>query len=144
MSKIHWEYDIVEKPFCLQLQKMGWQWIEGDTDVPEFTERQNFREVLLKARLMAALRKLNLRDGKPWLNDDRILLIIDKLEKAGGRRLMEINESTTKIMLQGTEIDGLPDWNFGRNQPVRLIDFENPLNNDFLVINQFKVELTSG
>src|SRR4029077_12106656 len=35
-------------------------------------------------------------------------------------------------------------WNSGRNQPVRLIDYETPANNDFLVINQFKVELTSG
>ena len=31
---------------------MGWQWIEGDKDVPEFTERQTFREVLLKGRLV--------------------------------------------------------------------------------------------
>ena len=60
MSKIQWEYDLVEKPFCRQLQAMGWQWIEGDTDVPDFTERENFREVLLKGRLTAALRKLNL------------------------------------------------------------------------------------
>ena len=57
---------------------------------------------------------------------------------------MEINESATKLLLKGTEIDGLADWNFGRNQPARFIDFEDPLNNDFLVINQFKVELTSG
>ncbi|MBM3878172.1 MAG: hypothetical protein FJ387_00370 [Verrucomicrobia bacterium] len=46
MSKIQWEYDRVERPFCAQLAAMGWQWIEGDTDVPEFTERQNFLEVL--------------------------------------------------------------------------------------------------
>ncbi len=144
MSKIQWEYDLVERPFCEQLKAMGWQWIEGDTDVPEFTERQNFREVLLKGRLTAALRKLNLRDGNPWLDDARIARIIEKLEKAEGHRLMEINESATKLLLKGTEIDGLPDWNFGRNQPVRFIDFENPANNDFLVINQFKVELTSG
>ena len=32
----------------------------------------------------------------------------------------------------------------GRPQPVRFIDWEHPENNDFLVINQFKVELTSG
>jgi type I restriction enzyme R subunit len=57
---------------------------------------------------------------------------------------MEINESASRFLLTGTEIDGLPDWNYGRNQPVRFIDFENPANNDFLVINQFKVELTSG
>ena len=61
--KIQWEYDLVEKPFYEQLAAMGWQWIEGDTDVPEFTERANFREVLLKERLTAALRQLNLRNA---------------------------------------------------------------------------------
>src|ERR1051325_6160672 len=142
--KIQWEYDLAERPFCEQLKAMGWQWIEGDTDVPEFTERQNFREALLKGRLAAALRKLNLRHGQPWLDGARIARIIEKLEKAEGHRLMEINQSATRILLKGTEIDGLADWNFGRNQPVRFIDFENPANNDFLVINQFKVELTSG
>ncbi|OFW00901.1 MAG: restriction endonuclease subunit R [Acidobacteria bacterium RIFCSPLOWO2_02_FULL_68_18] len=144
MSKIQWEYDLVERSFCGQLKAMGWQWIEGDTDVPDFTERQTFREVLLKGRLAAALRKLNLRDGQPWLDDDRVGRIVEKLERAEGHRLIEINESVTKLLLKGTEIDGLADWNFGRNQPVRFIDFENPTNNDFLVINQFKVELTSG
>ena len=65
MSKIQWEYDLVEKPFCEQLRGMGWQWIEGDVDVPELTERESFREVVLKGRLEAALRRLNLRDGRP-------------------------------------------------------------------------------
>lgn len=144
MSRTQWEYDLVERPFCEQLKAMGWQWLEGDKDVPELTERESFREVLLKDRLTAALRKINLREGSPWLDDVRIARIIDKLEKAEGHRLMEINESATKLLLKGTEIEGLPGWNFGRDQPVRFIDFENPLNNDFLVINQFKVELTSG
>jgi type I site-specific restriction-modification system R (restriction) subunit len=144
MSKIQWEYDLVERSFCEQLRAMGWQWIEGDTDVPEFTERTSFSEVLLKGRLAAALRKLNLRDGAPWLDEDRTRRIITKLEKPDGHRLMEINESTTRLLLKGTEIDGLPDWNFGRNQPIRFIDFEIPGNNDFLVINQLKVDLTSG
>ena len=29
MSKIQWEYDLVERSFCEQLKAMGWQWIEG-------------------------------------------------------------------------------------------------------------------
>lgn len=49
--KTQWEYDLVEKPFCEQLKGMGWDWLEGDTDVPELTERENFREVLLKGTL---------------------------------------------------------------------------------------------
>ena len=64
MSKVQWESDLVERPFCEQLKAMGWQWIEGDKDVPDFTERANFREVLIKGRLATALRKLNLRDGR--------------------------------------------------------------------------------
>jgi type I site-specific restriction-modification system R (restriction) subunit len=99
MMKIQWEYDLAERPFCEQLKAMGWQWMEGDMDVPDFTERQNFREVLLRGRLTAALRKLNRRDGQPWLDDDRIRRIIEKLEKAEGHRLMEINESATKMVL---------------------------------------------
>ncbi len=61
-----------------------------------------------------------------------------------GHRLMEINQSATELLLKGTVADGLPDWDQGRPQPVKYIDFENWANNDFLVINQFKVELTSG
>ena len=62
--KIQWEYDLVERPFCQQLQTMGWEWLEGDVDVPELTERANFTEVLLKDRLAAALRRINLRDDQ--------------------------------------------------------------------------------
>jgi hypothetical protein len=29
MSRIQWEYDLVERPFCAQLKAMGWQWING-------------------------------------------------------------------------------------------------------------------
>src|SRR3990172_11573845 len=144
MSKIQWEYDLVEKPFCEQLRAMGWDWLEGDTDVPELTERASFREVLLKDRLAAALGKLSLRDGRPWLDETRITRAIRDLEQASGHRLMEVNQSVAELLLKGTVADGLPDWDQGRPQPVRFIDFENWRKNDFLVINQFKVELTSG
>ncbi len=142
--KIQWEYELVERPFCEQLRSLGWTWIEGDTDVPELTERESFREVLLKGRLAAALRRLNLRDGEPWLDEGRVARAIRDLEQAPGHRLMEVNQSATDLLLKGTVVDGLPDWEHGRPQPIRFIDFENPANNDFLVINQFKVELTSG
>jgi type I restriction enzyme R subunit len=143
--RIEWEYDLVERPFCEQLERMGWEWIEGDPDLPETTERSSSSEVLLKGRLGAALRKLNLRDGRPWLDDARIARAIRDLEQAAGHRLLEINQSATELLLKGTVTEGLPDWDNGRPQPLRFIDFdpENTANNDFLVINQFKVELTS-
>jgi len=144
MSKIQWEYNLVERPFCEQLQKMGWSWIEGDVDVAELTERENFREVLLKGRLAEALRRINLRDGQPWLDETRVERTIRDLERAAGHRLMEINQAATELLLKGTVTEGLPDWDNCRPQPIRYIDFEHPEKNDFLVVNQFKVELTSG
>ncbi|HRX71842.1 MAG TPA: HsdR family type I site-specific deoxyribonuclease [Candidatus Competibacteraceae bacterium] len=143
-NPIQWERDLVELPFCRQLQIMGWQWREGGAETPQSTERSNFREVLLKGRLAAALRKLNLRDGQPWLDDSRIARAIRDLEQAPGHRLMDVNQSATERLLKGTVVDGLPDWAQGRPQPIQYIDFENPNRNDFLVINQFKVELSSG
>lgn len=144
MSKIQWEYDLVERPFCEQLQKMGWSWIEGDVDVAELTERESFREVILKSRLAEALRRINLRDGRLWLDNARIEKAIRDLEQAAGHRLMEINQAATELLLKGSVGEGLPDWDNGRPQPIHYIDFEHPEKNDFLVINQFKVELTSG
>ncbi len=149
MTAIQWEYEVVEKPFCEQLERMGWQWIEGDPDLPETTERSSSREVLLKGRLAAALKRINLRDGQPWLDEARITKAIRDLEQAAGHRLMEVNQAATQLLLKGTVADGLPDWDHGRPQPIRYIDWENSAPfpdgpNDFLVINQFKLELSSG
>ena len=79
--KAQWEYDLVERPFCEQLERMGWQWLAGDTDVPEFTERESFRDVLLKERLAAALLRINPRDGRSWLDETRIARAIRDLEQ---------------------------------------------------------------
>lgn len=53
---------------------------------------------------------------------------------------MEANRQSTDLLLKGTVTDGLPGWDAGRQQPLRYIDFDHPENNDFLVINQFKVQ----
>ncbi len=98
----------------------------------------------MRDRLEAALARINLRDGRPWLDEARITKSIRDLERAPGHRLMEVNQAATELLLKGTVVDGLPDWDNGRPQPIRYIDFDHPENNDFLVINQFKVELTSG
>ena len=101
MTVVQWEYELVEKPFCQQLQAMGWEWIEGDPDLPETTERTSSREVILRGRLAASLRKINLRDGRPWLDDARIDKAMNDLERAAGHRLMEVNQAATQLLLKG-------------------------------------------
>lgn len=139
------EYAKAEKPFIDQLVALGWTYLEGNTaahlhDVA-CTERDNFREVLLKGRLRAAIRRINTDEaGEPWLDEERITEAVSALERLRGPGLIEANKEATDLLLRGTTVAGDPERHAGRDQVVRYIDFDNPENNDFLVVNQFRVD----
>lgn len=57
------EWSEVEWPLLLHLARMGWQTMAGDIDVPELTERENFRQVVLYGRLREAAKRINAGDG---------------------------------------------------------------------------------
>jgi len=131
------EYAQVELPFIQQLQQLGWGYLEGDTGVPYLTEREDFRQVLLAGRLRQALARINLgEDGQPWLDEARINQAVGRLERLGEHRLIEANQAATGLLLKGTPIEG-PD---GKQVTVRFIDFDHPERNDWLAINQFRVD----
>lgn len=139
------EYTQVERPLIEQLQLMGWQHLAGDIEVPDFTERGSFREVLLAGRLRAKLRALNLgEDGQPWLDDARVSQAVSALERIGAPKLIEANQHATELLLQGTVVDGDPERHGGKGVTVRYIDFAHPERNDFLIINQFRVDMPGG
>jgi type I restriction enzyme, R subunit len=142
MNRPHNEYHRVELPFVEQLKHMGWQHIEGDVDVPEFTERTSFREsdVLLQERLAKALRRINIdAQGNTWLTDQHVRQAISDLERVSGAGLLEANEHAMDLLLRGTLVEGDEALHSGKNATVHYIDYNNPLNNDFLAINQFRV-----
>lgn len=131
----------VEIPLIEQLESLGWEHLEGDIDVPYLTERESFREVLLKERLKEAIRRINLDDdGQPWLDDRRINEAVNTLERLGVHKLMEANQIATELLITGTTVEGDLDEHRGREQTVWFIDFKNPDRNDFLIINQFRVD----
>jgi type I restriction enzyme, R subunit len=44
----------------------------------------------------------------------------------------------------GVTVQGVPGWDGGRDQRVRYIDWDNPHNNDFVVVSQFRVDIPGG
>ncbi len=138
------EFTEVEAPFLDQLALMGWKQITGSTDHPSVTGRDNFREVLIKSDLAKALQRINLRDGQPWLDGSRIAHAIGSLERIAHARLMEANQEATKLLLEGVTVEGLPDWDQGRDKTIHFIDWDNPENNTFTAVNQFKVDCPGG
>jgi type I restriction enzyme, R subunit len=138
------EYELVEKPLIDQLVGMGWTHTVGDVDDPAKTLRTSFRDVFLRKDLDHALRKLNLRDGAPWMDDARVSQAVASLERIGESKLLEINQGSTEVIIKGVPVEGIEGWDHGRQQMVRFIDWETPGNNVFRVINQFRVDEPGG
>jgi type I restriction enzyme R subunit len=138
------EWREVEGRFLDQLASMGWKVITGSVDHPSVTGRESFREVLIKSDLAEALRRNNLRDGEGWLDASRIAQAIGALERIGHARLMEANQAATHILLEGTSVEGLADWDQSRDKTVHFIDWDHPERNTFTAVTQFKVDCPGG
>lgn len=132
------EFTYVEKPFMKQLEKQGWKIILSEDNrskfYPDLTLRTNFDEVIIESRLRDALKKLN-----DWLTDEQIKEVIDEIKRIGLRKgLIEANRDFTNLLLEKTTVT--ENTKTGERSPnVTIIDLEYPENNDFLAMNQFRV-----
>ena len=137
MTSVQDEYDRVELPFIQQLHGLGWDYLGGDTDIPYLTDRESFRQVLLTGRLRKAIARVNLDEkGEPWLDESQVKQMVSRLERLGKPKLIEANQVATNLLLHGTQVEG-PD---GKNVTAYYLDLERPERNDFLAINQFRVD----
>lgn len=129
----------VELPFIEQLKTMDWGYIKGDVDVPSFTERADFGETLLVERLKKALKNLN-----PWMTDQHMHEAVYAASHLDGTKLMERNEAAMHLLVKGLSVEVDPDQHDNlKSKTVRFIDFgpDGATNNDFLAINQFRVDI---
>ncbi|MGI0480546.1 type I restriction endonuclease subunit R [Geminocystis sp. CENA526] len=131
------EYLLSELPTIEHLKLLNWQHLEGDRFIPEMTDRESFKEVILTDRLKKAIKRINLdENGQQWLEDSQIDTAVTILTRVTGNSLLEINQQVSGLFWEGTVTEGKD----GKNTTIHYIDFENPENNDFLAINQFRVD----
>jgi type I restriction enzyme R subunit len=129
----------VELPLLAQLQAMGWVEISAEAD-----GRASPRDTLLVDRLTAAMRRINLRHDRPWLDDMRLAQALGPLLRPAPGGLIETNRAVTELLLSGVQVSAPEDATSRRDVRVHYIDWDNPANNDFAVIRQFRVELPGG
>ncbi|SDW71060.1 type I restriction endonuclease subunit R [Paenibacillus sp. CF384] len=129
------EKHLVENRLIEQLKEMGYEHIHG----PSLdTERESTRAVILQDRLTRALKRLN-----PWINDTNLNKIIRSIIYIEATSLIEANEAFHNILVNYTSIQ--QDMGKGKkNQTVKIIDFEYPSSNEFLIIDQFSIGDASG
>jgi type I restriction enzyme, R subunit len=139
------EYTEVELPLLQQLMRMGWSHVEGSKWDPSESDRETFREVALSGHLRAALRRINVDDdGNEWLDEGRVAQAEAALLRSPALNLIEANQEVTSLVLTGTVVDGVEGRDGGRGHTVQYIDWGHPERNEFLAINQFRVDEPGG
>jgi len=96
-------------------------------------ERLSYSEIILKDRLKSALKKLNPDKPQKVLDD-----VFHKLTRVDSPDLLTNNRSFHRMLIDGVEVSYYHDGRV-KGDILRVIDFENPENNDFLAVNQFTV-----
>ena len=115
------------------LQTMGWEYVHGLSLAPgaEQAERENFEQIVLIDRLRKSVAVLN-----PNIPNDAQEQAIQKVLRIYSPELLHNNESFHRLLVEKVKIPYQQDG-FERSYEVALVDFENPLNNTFLVVNQY-------
>src|SRR5690554_1084285 len=117
------------------LQNQDYQYINGVDIAPDSAsaERQTFEEVILKERLDNAVRRIN-----PSIPNDAQQDAIKQILRIASPDVLSNNETFHRLLTEGIPVTKRVDGQ-ERGDRVYLIDFENPLQNDFLVVNQFTI-----
>ena len=128
------EYDLVELPALTQLQSLGWEYIDGAELAPDASkERASLSDVVLRSRLEDAIKRIN-----PWINETNLNQVVRSFTNIQKSTLLEANQWVWETLTQYISVE--QDLGKGRKgQTVKVIDFDNPENNEFLCTNQFKV-----
>ncbi|SHK30596.1 type I restriction endonuclease subunit R [Paramaledivibacter caminithermalis] len=139
------EYLLVEKPFLDQLKDLGWTIINhGENYIPQDPKvslRDNFREIVIKKEFKKWVKKINKTDtGIEWLTDKQLDELYNMITKVSCKGLLETNKAITELLIETKPRVDRNEVTGKENPAVKLIDFENPENNHFLAINQFRVD----
>ncbi|MEW6510847.1 MAG: type I restriction endonuclease subunit R [Bacteroidota bacterium] len=117
------------------LRALSWHYLPGLAIAPEATksERETFEQVLLLGRLRHAIARLN-----PAIPEEARDQGLNAIQRLTSPQLISNNELFHRYLTDGVPVQ-YRDGSSERGDSVWLIDFANPDNNDFLVVNQFTV-----
>jgi len=133
------EDQLVEQPAIGLFAELGWTTVSAQDEVfgPTGTlQRETKGEVVLGAHLRAALVKLN-----PALPAEAITAAVDELvHDRSAMSLEAANREVYQLLKEGIKVS-VPDRAHGgqKTERLRVIDWEQPANNDFLLVSQFSV-----
>lgn len=116
--------------------ELGFHTLNASTIAPgePDAERFSFHEVILEARLRDAITRIN-----PGATAEMVESAVLAITSTGGQSLIDENLRIHKILTEGVGAEYRDSDYVVRTRLMRVIDFENPDNNDWLAANQFTI-----
>jgi type I restriction enzyme, R subunit len=138
MSVATFTESVVEEATLAWLDEIGYIVLSGPTIAAGEPEAErvdpNYHDVILERRLRQALVKLN-HDLPPEAIEDAYR----RITRADEPSLVTRNHALHRRLVEGVTVEYTrPDGSIG-GALVRVIDFENPDNNDWVAVNQFTI-----
>ena len=136
MSGPSFTESVVEQAALAWLESLGYTILAGPEIAPGElgAERHDYGQVVLETRLRQALERLN-----PALPGSAIDEAFRKLVRPESPSLVANNHAFHQMLIEGVPVELEREGAPHGYQPVQVIDFESPENNDFLAVNQFTV-----
>ena len=115
---------------------LGWQVAHGPNIAPHAadSERTDYSEVILEDRLREGLARSN-----PGLPAEALEDAFRKLTQAEGSTLEARNRAFHRMLVDGVTVEYRTAGGSLRGVQVAVLDYEHPINNDWLAVNQFTV-----
>jgi type I restriction enzyme R subunit len=118
------------------LARLGYQALFGPDIAPDMpaAERDNYGQVVLESRLQQALQRLN-----PLVPAGAVEEAFRKLVRPDSPSLVASNHVIHKYLVEGVPVEYQREDGSIGGDLVRMFDYGEPGNNDFLAVNQFTV-----
>ena len=136
MSENPFTESVIEQAALGWLERLGYQVFSGLEIAPGelAAERENYGQVILEQRVRQALQRLN-----PAVPFDAVEEAFRKLSRSDSPSLVASNHVIHKYMVEGVPVEyQRADGSIGGDL-VRVLDYDEPENNEFLAVNQFTV-----
>ncbi len=127
---------VVEQAALAWLESLDWNIAHGPAIAPDTpgAERSNYGATVLERRLRDALAQLN-----PNLPVEALDDAFRKLAHPEGPTLEARNRAFHRMLVDGVTVEHRANDGTVRGAQARVIDFDTPVNNDWLAVNQFTV-----
>ena len=126
----------VEELALLQFAQLGYEVVHGPDIAPEepASERASYGDVVLRGRLEEALYRLNPEVPKEAVEEAMRRVLVPQ-----SASLMQNNRAFHRMLRDGVEVEIAGKGGETLTPRLKLADFENPDENDWLAVNQFTI-----